>query len=537
MNEWWHGAIVYQIYPRSFKDSTESGIGDLRGIVEKFDYLISLGVDAIWISPFFKSPMIDYGYDISDYRAIDPMFGDMHDFDELINLAKQHHVKVVLDLAINHTSSHHLWFLESRHDKTNPKADWYVWADPQDDGSPPNNWLSLFGGSAWQWESRRGQYYLHNFFSTQPDLNLRNPEVQDAIIEECRFWLDKGIDGFRLDACNFYIHDEKLRNNPARPKDMPGIKGIHDHNPYSMQLHQFDKSQPENISFLKRLRKMADSYHHKPVLFAEILDDNNLTMMADYIHNTGPLHSAYSFQCIGDRFNKDVLDQCLRHWHEDQWPTWTFGNHDVARLASRWLPEFGGDDFVKQIYCFMSCVKGSIFIYQGDELALPQAEIPFDKLRDPYGIEFFPDFKGRDGCRTPMPWTESFPTADFTAELSESWLPIPSEHIMRAVSVQTFQPSSVLNYVKECLKLRHTYPVFRYGEMILDESNQELISFYRQLGSEHFLCLFNLTPDKQTYNLEKFEQFQILDISKFYQQNKKEVEIYPRGSVVIDLSS
>ena len=257
-NDWWRGAVIYQIYPRSFKDSNGDGVGDLPGITSKLTYVAELGVDAIWISPFFRSPMKDFGYDVSDYRDVDPIFGSLEDFDELIRQDHALGLKVIIDQVLSHTSDQHAWFKASRDSRDNPKADWYVWADARADGSPPNNWLSVFGGSAWRWDTRRRQYYLHSFLAEQADLNFHHPEVQDALLEEVRFWCKRGVDGFRFDACNHHFHDQALRNNP--PAVQQNVSTVRADNPYAMQMHWYDKSQPENLDFLERLREVLDEY-------------------------------------------------------------------------------------------------------------------------------------------------------------------------------------------------------------------------------------------------------------------------------------
>ena len=278
--DWWRGAVIYQVYPRSFYDSNGDGIGDLPGVTAKLDYIASLNVDAIWLSPFFTSPMKDFGYDVSDYRNVDPIFGTLEDFDELIAEAHKRDLKIMIDQVLSHSSDQHPWFVESRANRDNPKADWYVWADPKSDGTPPNNWLSVFGGSAWAWDSRRKQYYLHNFLTSQPDLNFHNPEVQKQVLSDVKFWLDRGVDGFRLDAINFCFHDPKLRDNPASKAVAEGSIGVRKENPYAYQFHKFDKTQPENIDFLKRLRALLDQYPGTTTV-GEIGDDNSLQTMAE----------------------------------------------------------------------------------------------------------------------------------------------------------------------------------------------------------------------------------------------------------------
>ncbi len=278
--DWWRGAVIYQIYPRSFMDSRGDGIGDLRGVIEKLDYIASLNVDAIWLSPFFTSPMKDFGYDISNYRDVDPMFGSLEDFDRLVEAAHARGLKVTIDQVMSHTSDQHAWFEESRQSRDNPKADWYVWADPKPDGAPPTNWQSVFGGSAWQWDTRRCQYYLHNFLASQPDLNFRTPAVVEAILEEARFWLERGVDGFRLDAVNFCTHGE-LKDNPPRQEITESFLGVRPDNPYGYQLHQYDKTQPENLVFLERLRALLDEYPGATSV-GEVGDDDALGVMAAY---------------------------------------------------------------------------------------------------------------------------------------------------------------------------------------------------------------------------------------------------------------
>ncbi|MBM3617063.1 MAG: alpha-glucosidase, partial [Alphaproteobacteria bacterium] len=304
-SEWWRGGIIYQIYPRSFYDSNNDGIGDLNGITQKLPYIKSLGVDAIWISPFFKSPMKDFGYDVSDYRDIDPIFGTLEDFDNLVKEAAKLKLQVMIDLVISHTSSEHPWFIESASSRVNAKADWFVWADPKPDGTPPNNWLSIFGGSAWEWNATRRQYYLHNFLRSQPDLNFHNKEVRQQMLDVARFWLERGVHGFRLDTVNFYFHDAKLRSNPP-VKEKKHVFDAPDSNPYVMQEHIYDKSRPENLIFLEDLRKLMDEYPHTATV-GEIGDEGNVKLMADYTKKGKRLHMAYSFAFLSSLFSPEHI--------------------------------------------------------------------------------------------------------------------------------------------------------------------------------------------------------------------------------------
>ncbi|MEO1961818.1 MAG: alpha-amylase family glycosyl hydrolase, partial [Paracoccus sp. (in: a-proteobacteria)] len=337
--DWWKGGIIYQIYPRSFQDTTGDGIGDLAGIAQRLPYVASLGVDAVWISPFFTSPMKDFGYDVSDYRGIDPIFGGMEDFDWLIERAHELGLKVMIDLVMSHTSNRHPWFKESRASRDNAKADWYVWSDPKPDGTPPNNWLSLFGGSAWQWEGRREQYYLHNFLSAQPDLNFHNPEVQDALLEMTAFWLDKGVDGFRLDTINFYFHDRKLRDNPPLAPELRKADTAPAVNPYNHQSHRYDKSQPENLKFLERFAAMLKP--HGAVVVGEIGDsERGLELLEDYTGVPGRVQMSYVFDFLsGDGLQAARVVEVFDRLHSiapNAWPCWAMSNHDVMRHISRW---------------------------------------------------------------------------------------------------------------------------------------------------------------------------------------------------------
>ncbi|MBY6084356.1 alpha-glucosidase [Ruegeria arenilitoris] len=490
-SDWWRGGVIYQIYPRSFQDSNGDGIGDLRGITQRLDYIAGLGVDAIWISPFFKSPMKDFGYDVSDYRAIDPMFGTMEDFQTLLDRAHGLGLRVMIDLVLSHTSDQHPWFVESRSNRENPKADWYVWADPKPDGTPPNNWLSIFGGSAWQWDTRRQQYYLHNFLTSQPDLNFHNPDVQDALLDVARFWLDMGVDGFRLDTINFYFHDAQLRDNPALPLDQRNATIAPMVNPYNHQDHLYSKSQPENIAFLERLRALTDQYDGRACL-GEVGDaQRGLEIMGEYTRGDKRMHMCYAFEFLEKRrltaeYTKHVFDQLLSK-AGDAWPCWAFSNHDVQRHASRWdLDETG----IRQHAVLMMCLRGSACHYQGEELGLPEADVPFEHLQDPYGIEFWPEYKGRDGCRTPMVWAAQDEQSGFTT--GAPWLPVSTTQAERAVDRMDADPQSVLNHYRRAIALRHEYPALMSGTQSDMRETGPILSFLREDDTQQVFCAFNL---------------------------------------------
>ncbi|WP_286271289.1 alpha-glucosidase [Thalassotalea hakodatensis] len=499
---WWRGAVIYQIYPRSFMDANNDGIGDLAGVVEKFPYIKSLGVDAVWISPFFKSPMKDFGYDISSYREIDPMFGNMDDFDRLMNKAKEYDIKVVIDQVLSHTSDQHAWFIESRQNKSNAKADWYVWADAKEDGTPPNNWLSIFGGCAWQWEPRRQQYYLHNFLTSQPDLNFHHPDVQKAVLENVEFWLKRGVDGFRLDAINFCFHDQQLRDNPAKaPEDRKG-RGFSEDNPYAFQYHYYNNTQPENIAFMEDIRHLMDKYPNV-VTLGEISSEDSLQTMADYTQGNKRLHMAYSFELLTPDGSPRYIRQTVEALEDklvDGWPCWAIGNHDVMRVASRWGTDENREAQSKMFNALLASLRGSVCSYQGEELGLTEADIAYEDLQDPYGITFWPTFKGRDGCRTPIPWSVDATNAGFS-QSDHLWLPVSDAHQENAVSVQQNQPSSVLNAYQTFLRWRKSQSPLLYGDINFIESSDDKLVFTRGYEGKTIHVIANFSAKTITCDL------------------------------------
>ena len=492
--EWWRGAVIYQIYPRSFLDTNGDGVGDLPGIIERLDYVAGLGVDAIWISPFFKSPMADFGYDIADYRAVDPLFGTLDDFDRLLAKAHALGLRVMIDQVLSHTSDQHAWFRESRMDRVNPKADWYVWADPKPDGTPPNNWMALFGGVAWRWEPRREQYYLHNFLAAQPDLNFHNPEVQAATLDNVKFWLDRGVDGLRLDAINFCFHDRQLRDNPAKPAHLRTGRGFSTDNPYAYQYHLYNNTRPENLPFLEALRALLDRYPGATTL-GEISSEDSLATTAEYV-TPRRLHMGYSFELLTDDCSAAYIRATVERLEAamtEGWPCWAISNHDVRRAVTRW----GGDDpspaLAKVLVALVCSLRGSVCLYQGEELGLDEAEVPFEALQDPYGVAFWPNFKGRDGCRTPMPWRDA-PQGGFTS--GEPWLPLSPRHVSRNVERQSADPDSVLNGVRAFLRWRQAQPALRQGTIAFIDAPEPLLAFVREDAMQRVLVVLNLGADE-----------------------------------------
>ncbi len=495
--DWWRGAALYQIYPRSFADSNGDGIGDLPGITARLEHVASLGVDGIWLSPFFPSPMRDFGYDVSDYRNVDPMFGTLADVDALVARAHTLGLKVVIDQVWSHTAMEHPWFEQSRQcrdARENDKADWYVWADAKPDGSPPSNWQSWMGGPTWTWDPRRGQYYLHNFLPQMPDLNLHNEQVQDALLDIGRFWLDRGVDGFRLDTANYYCHDRKLTDNPPQPPDKRGDT------PAAMQQHLHNVCQPETLRFLKRVRSLLDRYDARMTV-AEIGSANNLDRMIEYTRGSDRLHTAYSFLLLGAQPAPAQLAEVMAAWQQGDaaaaWPSWALSNHDAPRVATRWAQ--GGAPRAQQLIALLACLRGTVFIYQGEELGLPQAEVAFEDLQDPFGKAHWPRDKGRDGCRTPMPWEASAHEAAFTR--GKPWLPLAPSHRALAVDQQEADPTSTLHFTRRVLALRREHAALRLGRFDALHADEHLLVLRRQHEGDAVLAAFNLGAIARAWSL------------------------------------
>jgi len=486
-SEWWRGAVIYQVYPRSFADSNGDGVGDLPGITARLEHIASLGVDAIWLSPFYKSPMKDFGYDVSDYLDVDPIFGTLADFDQLIAKAHGLGVKVIIDQVFSHTSDEHPWFEASRQDRTNPHADWYVWADAKPDGSPPSNWQSVFGGPAWTWDARRGQYYMHNFLASQPQLNVHAPAVQDALLATARFWIDRGVEGFRFDAINFSMHDPALTDNPPLP---PGGKRTR---PFDFQDKIHNQSHADIPKFLSRLRALTDA-HGGRFSVAEVGGDHADREMKLFTAGEDRLNSAYGFLYLyAEHLTGEMVRQGQAMWagaDGEGWPSWTFSNHDAPRAVSRWAEGRDRKAFAEMALLLLVALRGNVFVYQGEELGLPQANVPFERLQDPEAIANWPQTLGRDGARTPMPWVANAPQAGFSPV--EPWLPVDPAHLPLAVDAQEADPASTLHVARRLIGLRRRFPVLRTGDVTFIDSNTPLLIFERGEGSEALLFAFNL---------------------------------------------
>lgn len=516
MKNWWKGAVIYQIYPRSFFDSNDDGIGDLAGITSKLDYVADLGVDGIWLSPFFTSPMADFGYDVADYYDVDPIFGSLADLDGLLSRAHNLGLKVIIDQVYSHTSDRHIWFQESRRSRDSAKAGWYVWADAKADGTPPNNWLSFFGGPAWSWDTQRRQYYLHNFLAEQPDLNFHNPDVQSAILDVAKFWLDRGIDGFRLDVANYYFHDKRLRDNPTSGS-------IDNLRPYQFQHHAYNRSQSENIAFLGQLRTVMDSYDDRMTV-AEIASAEHIKRSIEYTEGGDRLHTAYNFKFLeSNELSPDLIRSAFSEWRShDAWPSWSFSNHDVKRVITRWNGRDGSPEMSKLLIALLVSLRGTAFLYQGEELGLPQADVPFEKLQDPEAIRFWPDNLGRDGCRTPMPWHARRPHAGFSTV--EPWLPVDPRHGEHAVDIQETDADSPLNFTRGFLDFRKKHPALRSGEIVFRDAPGGLLVFERRSEDRRLLCGFNLSDTQQNFDCSEFGEVRL--------EEKSGLPSYLQGQII-----
>ena len=505
--QWYKEAVIYQIYPRSFKDSNGDGIGDLAGIREKIPYLKELGIDTVWLSPINTSPMRDFGYDISDYRGIDPIFGTMADFDALLADLHKNKIRLMLDLVVNHSSDQHPWFIESRSSRDNPKRDWYIWHDGKNgspphaakDGLfasgkvrglvPPNNWQSVFGGSAWQWDEITQSYYLHSFLKEQPDLNWRNPEVKAAVFSEIEFWLKKGIDGFRLDVVNLYFKDALFRDNPLR------LWGWRYPRPYEFQTHLYDMSQPEMHPLLKDLRLLLDKYNAASV--GEVLVDfsGDPELAASYLGDNDELHLTFDFTLLYQKWDASAMAATLRRWFRacgDNWPTLVFNNHDQNRSYTRYAKNRESDARAKVIAALLLTAKGTPFLYYGEEIGMTNGRIARTELRDPVGIRYWPFAQGRDPARTPMLWNGE-QNAGFST--GKPWLPINKDFPQRNVAVQSNDPNSILNWYKALLHLRRNHIELRLGDWSEITLGDTILAYRRNYKKRHCEVYLNFSAE------------------------------------------
>jgi alpha-glucosidase len=494
---WWRSAVIYQIYPRSFADSNGDGAGDLRGIISRLDHVAALGVNAIWLSPVYPSPNRDFGYDVSDYCAIHPEFGTMADFGALLAEVHARGMKLILDQVLSHTSDEHPWFQDSV--LGGGKRDWYVWADAKEDGTAPNNWLSAFGGPAWSYHPARRQYFHHKFLRQQPKLNLHHPQARAATLDVLRFWLDKGVDGFRLDVANSYLHDPALAGNPPVPRE--SRTNYHWAHAPRLQRHCHDANRPENAEMLRDIRKLMDAY---PGSFAFGEFSEAPEMIGAYAAGPEALHSGYTFDFIEDEsFRPEGFSAYYGMLARTAglWPCVTFSNHDSVRTVTRFgrRPAGAGADpeLAKLCLSLLLCLRGTVLLYQGEELGLEQADITDrTQIRDPVGDLYFPYFKGRDGSRTPMPWHAEAPHAGFSA--GRPWLPVPASHARQAADRQDRDPQSVLNFARDAIAARRGNPALLHGEIVFLDAPGPVLAFERRHEQQCLLCMFNLGREPVT---------------------------------------
>jgi alpha-glucosidase len=479
---WWQTGVIYQIYPLSFMDSNGDGYGDLAGISSKLDYVKGLGVDAIWLSPIYPSPLADWGYDVSDYKAIHPLCGTMEDFDRLLADVHERGMKLILDFVPNHTSDQHSWFVESKSSRENPKRDWYIWKNAGRDDSPPNNWLSVFGGSAWERDAASGQYYMHSFLKEQPDLNWRNPEVQAAMLDVMRFWLDKGVDGFRVDALWHVIKDEQFRDNPLDPDYVPG-----EMKPYEKYIGAYSGGQPALHEVVGLMRHVADQYKDRVLIGEMYLPVEELMGYYGRERDTG-LHLPYNFQLIVLPWKAVEIFAGVNRYEaslpEFAWPNWVLGNHDKPRVASR-----VGAEQARIAAMLLLTLRGTPTIYSGDEIGMVNGKVPPERERDPVGRLLDSGKFGRDPERTPMQWTGE-PGAGFTT--GEPWLPIGEDAGRVNVEAEQGDEGSMLAFYRRLLELRRKEPALQIGSYVPAGQKKNLFAFLRELGEDCFLVAVNL---------------------------------------------
>jgi alpha-glucosidase len=489
--DWMRGSAIYQVYVRSFQDSTGNGVGDLRGVLNRLPYIVSLGADVIWLSPFFVSPMEDTGYDIADHCDVDPLYGSLADFDQLVSAAHGAGLKVMIDLVFSHTSDRHPWFLESQSGRENARSDWYVWADPKSDGTPPSNWLSVFGGSAWSWNRQRQQYYLHDFLPSQPSLDFANPQVRGALLEVAQFWVDRGVDAFRLDTMNSYFHDQDLRDNPPLPPEQAGQRPKA--NPFAQQIHLYDRAQRGDLEALEAFAAAIEMLG-ATIVVGEIgnrlkaRDEFGLTRCYTYALARAPLDAADLGAEIADKVAKSP----------DGRVSWALSNHDTTRHVTRFgAQEAEVDPVAKLAVALLVGLPGAVNIYQGEELGLEEGTVAKKHLRDPFGLQFWPELKGRDGCRTPMVWDGDAPHGGFST--AKCWLPVQPAHLPRCVARQEADTGSILAAYRDALALRRHSPALRLGGFRLLSSEGSVLAFLRESEEASVIGLYNLGREEARF--------------------------------------
>jgi alpha-glucosidase len=533
---WWHTGVIYQIYPRSYQDSNGDGVGDLAGILQRLEYLSDvLGVDAIWLSPFYPSPMADFGYDVSNYTNVHPLFGDLATFDQLVGEAHRRKLRVIIDFVPNHTSNQHPWFLESKSSRSNPKRNWYFWRDAKLDGSLPNNWLSLFGGVAWEWEAEAGQYYLHTFLKEQPDLNWRNPAVKVAMLDVIRFWLERGVDGFRLDVAHFIMKDPDLRDNPPNPDVSQGNFMAGD---YSTQLHINDMGHADVHGVFREFRTLLDSYSQIAPRYSvgEIHIADWKEWVKYYGKNLDELHMPFNFSLMRAPWNpaalRQVVDRVEAALPAGAWPNYVLGNHDEPRLATRY-----GKNQVRLAAMLLLTLRGTPTLYQGDELGMANVEIPPKKVQDPFGINV--PGKGRDPNRTPMQW-DAAPNAGFSSPSTpDLWLPLAPDYRSMNVQIQLKDSKSVLSLYRQLLALRRNTPAINSGRyQSLEDLPDNIYGYLRETNGQQFIVVLNFSHQVSLLNLGKWGNGSVrlsTELDRDGRMTLSGVELRPYEGLVIEL--
>ena len=525
---WWRDGVIYQIYPRSFKDTTGSGIGDLNGIIQNLDYLADLCVDAVWLSPVNPSPDIDFGYDISDYREIDPKLGTMADFKRLVKEAEARGIRIVLDLVLNHSSDQHEWFRQSRSSRDNPYRDWYLWRDPEKGGAPPNNWQSVFGGKAWEWNAETGQYYLHMFSREQPDFNWWNLKVRAALLDIFRYWLDLGVKGFRLDVFNMYVKDMKLRDNPTT---VPGLR------PFDRQVHKYDCNRPELTGVLEDIRTILEKYPDSYAVGETFLStpEKAASYCGDKL-----LQQTFNFKFLACPWNPERFSSAVEGWEDalgnKEWPNYVLNNHDVKRSATRYgIGE--NDERLKVAAAMLLTLRGTPFLYYGEEIGMREVGLKRSQILDPVGKRYWPFYRGRDGCRTPMQWDASA-FAGFSS--SQPWLPVHKNYATRNVQAHSDDPGSLLSFYRQLLALRREIPALARGSFeFLPDLPGGVLGYRREAGSSQAVVLLNFRKTDARCKISKDKQLflKILSSKDGLHLNQDISSVFLKGDEALVLSS
>jgi len=530
---WWQHAVFYEIYPRSFKDSNGDGVGDLNGITSKLDYLADLGIDAIWITPFYPSPQVDFGYDVSDFENVDPQFGTLADFDRLVAAAHKRRIRIIVDFVLNHTSDQHPFFVASRSSRTSPYRDWYIWRDGKNDG-PPNNWSSSFGPTAWTLDPKTNQYYYHRFYAEQPDLNWHNPEVEKRMFQTIRFWLDRGVDGFRLDAVNYLFEDPQLRDNPVLPELRPGSTTEH------LQELKYNRDLPELHEVMMRLRKFTDNYDPNRVLIGEAYVPQWEVLMRYYGPNNNELQLPFNFFLVMGKVRTNLEATAFRSVINDsekalqgRWTTYVLSNHDIPRAYDRYGDGRNNDTIAKLLATMLLTLRGSPFLYYGEEIGMVTTEPKtIEEVRDPVGKRYWPGNKGRDGERTPMQWDQTR-HAGFTT--GEPWLKVPPNASERNVANAGKDPNSILNFYRSLIRLRRKSSALLDGDYLSVGDDPHVFAYRRQSGRQTTLVALNMSGMQKTFALNG-SSFRIVlsNISSRQPEVTKQLELAPFEAVILE---